>query len=57
MVAANSYLIQNRSTAWIPSEPESEALKWYYYLLLTPRGYAGLAEYPWEWIYTPVSPL
>ncbi|GIJ90339.1 hypothetical protein Asppvi_009293 [Aspergillus pseudoviridinutans] len=49
MVAANSYLIQNRSTAWQPSDPDSEATKWYYYLLLTPRGAAGLAEDPKRW--------
>lgn len=52
MVAANSYLIQNRSTAWQPSDPNSEATKWYYYLFLTPRGAAGLAETPKRWIET-----
>ncbi|EAW09017.1 alpha/beta hydrolase [Aspergillus clavatus NRRL 1] len=52
MVAANSYLIQNRSTAWQPSDPNSEATKWYYYLFLTPRGAAGLAEAPKEWTQT-----
>lgn len=25
MVAANSYLIQNRTTAWIPTDPNAEA--------------------------------
>ena len=48
MVAANSYLIQNRSTALQPSTPESEALKWYYYVFLTPRGFAGLVQWPKE---------
>jgi pimeloyl-ACP methyl ester carboxylesterase len=52
MVAANSYLIQNRSTAWQASDPDSEATKWYYYLLLTPRGAAGLAENPKGWTET-----
>ncbi|GFF59118.1 isoform 3 of bifunctional epoxide hydrolase 2 [Aspergillus udagawae] len=52
MVAANSYLIQNRSTAWQPGDPNSEATKWYYYLLLTPRGAAGLAENPKKWTET-----
>jgi pimeloyl-ACP methyl ester carboxylesterase len=49
MVAANSYLIQNRSTALQPSTPESEALKWYCYVFLTPRGFAGLVQWPKEW--------
>jgi pimeloyl-ACP methyl ester carboxylesterase len=49
MVAANSYLIQNRSTAWVPSSPDSEATKWYYYLFLTPRGFAALAQDPVGW--------
>jgi pimeloyl-ACP methyl ester carboxylesterase len=48
IVAANSYLIQNRSMAWVPSDPESEAIKWYYHLFLTPRGAAGLAQSPKE---------
>ncbi|KKK21429.1 putative alpha/beta fold family hydrolase [Aspergillus ochraceoroseus] len=52
MVAANSYLIQNRSTAWVPGDPNSEATKWYYYLFLTPRGAAGLAQRPKEWTQT-----
>jgi pimeloyl-ACP methyl ester carboxylesterase len=49
MVAANSYLIQNRSTAWLPSTPDSEATKWYYYLFLTPRGFTALAQDPVGW--------
>ncbi|KAH8797760.1 putative epoxide hydrolase [Xylogone sp. PMI_703] len=49
MVAANSYLIQNRDTAWNPLDPDSEALRWYYYAFLTPRGAAGLASNPKEW--------
>ena len=48
MVAANSYLIQNRDTAWIPSSPEAEAAKWYYYLFLTPRGFNAIAQSPKE---------
>lgn len=48
MVAANSYLIQNRDTAWISSSPESEATKWYYYLFLTPRGFSAIAQSPKE---------
>ncbi|KAL3462028.1 Alpha/Beta hydrolase protein [Aspergillus heterothallicus] len=52
MVAANSYLVQNRSTAWVPSDPNSEATMWYYYLFLTPRGAAGLAQSPEEWTRT-----
>lgn len=38
MVAANSYLIQNRDTAWVPSTPDAEAAKWYCYLFLIPVG-------------------
>lgn len=52
MAAANSYLIQERSTALQPSAPESEALKWYYYVFLTPRGLAGLVQWPKEWART-----
>ncbi|KAL2815097.1 Alpha/Beta hydrolase protein [Aspergillus granulosus] len=52
MVAANSYLVQNRSTAWVPSDPNSEATMWYYYLFLTPRGAAGLTQSPKEWTQT-----
>lgn len=48
-VAANSYLIQNRSTAWVPLDPDSEALRWYYYVFLTARGAAGLASDPKGW--------
>jgi pimeloyl-ACP methyl ester carboxylesterase len=49
MVAANSYLIQNRTTAWVPVDPASEALRWYYFIFLTPVGAAGLVENPKEW--------
>jgi pimeloyl-ACP methyl ester carboxylesterase len=52
MVAANSYLIQNRTTAWIPTDPSAEAERWYYYVFLTPRGAAGLAERPKDWTRT-----
>lgn len=48
MVAANSYLIQDRSTAWVPSSPDSEAAKWYYYLFLTPIGFSSIAQSPKE---------
>lgn len=48
MVAANSYLIENRDTAWVPSSPESESTKWYYYLFLTPVGYSSIALSPKE---------
>lgn len=44
IVAVGSYLIQDRSTAWIPADPESESARWYFYLFLTPRGYAALAS-------------
>lgn len=44
MVAVGSYLIQDRSTAWVPSDPDSEAARWYFYLFLTPRGYAALEQ-------------
>jgi pimeloyl-ACP methyl ester carboxylesterase len=52
MVAANSYLVQNRSTAWVPTDPNAEATRWYYYAFLTPRGAAGIAERPKEWTRT-----
>lgn len=44
MVAVGSYLIQDRSTAWVPLDPDSEAARWYFYLFLTPRGYAALEK-------------
>lgn len=44
MVAVGSYLIQDRSMAWVPSDPNSEAARWYFYLFLTPRGYAALEQ-------------
>lgn len=44
MVAANSYLIQNRETAWAISPASSFPVKWYYYVFLTPPGYASLAN-------------
>lgn len=52
MVATSSYIIQNRATAWAPSPPDSEALMWYYYAFLTPRGAAGLASDPRGWART-----
>lgn len=44
MVAVGSYLIQDRSTAWVPADPNSEAARWYFYLFLTPRGYTALEQ-------------
>lgn len=44
MVAVGSYLIQDRSTAWVPSDPDSEAARWYFYLFLTRRGKAALEQ-------------
>ncbi|PGH21300.1 hypothetical protein AJ80_03350 [Polytolypa hystricis UAMH7299] len=48
MVAANSYLIQDRNTAWVPANPEAESIRWYFYLFLTARGAAALAQDPKE---------
>jgi hypothetical protein len=44
MVGLGSYLSRDRSTAWVPSSPDSEAARWFFYLFPTPRGYAALAE-------------
>ncbi|KAJ5966446.1 hypothetical protein N7481_013160 [Penicillium waksmanii] len=44
MVAANSYLIQNRETAWSVAPATSFPVKWYYYVFLTPFGYSSLAN-------------
>ncbi|KAJ5715717.1 uncharacterized protein N7483_012898 [Penicillium malachiteum] len=44
MVAANSYLIQNRETAWNIAPASSFPVKWYYYVFLTPFGYSSLAN-------------
>lgn len=44
MVAANSYLIQNRATAWSVAPAASFPVKWYYYVFLTPFGYSSLAN-------------
>lgn len=44
MVAANSYLIQNRNTAWAIAPPASLATRWYFYVFLTPQGYSALAN-------------
>ena len=52
MVAGNSYLIQDRTTAWNPTDPDAEAERWYYYAFLTPRGAAGLTERPKDWTRT-----
>ncbi|KAF4988354.1 hypothetical protein FDECE_15086 [Fusarium decemcellulare] len=44
MVAANSYLIQNRQNAWAVAPPDSLATRWYFYVFLTPQGYSALAS-------------
>ncbi|KAJ5639973.1 epoxide hydrolase [Penicillium longicatenatum] len=44
MVAANSYLIQDRETAWAIASASYFPVKWYYYVFLTPPGYASLAN-------------
>ncbi|KAH7307994.1 Alpha/Beta hydrolase protein [Stachybotrys elegans] len=44
MVAANSYLIQNRETAWAIAPPASLSERWYFYVFLTPQGYSSLAN-------------
>jgi pimeloyl-ACP methyl ester carboxylesterase len=44
MVAANSYLIQNRETAWNVAAASTYPVKWYYYVFLTPPGYSSLAS-------------
>lgn len=44
MVAANSYLIQNRETAWNVASASTYPVKWYYYVFLTPPGYNSLAS-------------
>ncbi|EYB23331.1 hypothetical protein FG05_11361 [Fusarium graminearum] len=44
MVAANSYLIQNRQNAWAVTPPDSLATRWYFYVFLTPQGYSSLAS-------------
>ncbi|KAK4072997.1 uncharacterized protein Triagg1_5674 [Trichoderma aggressivum f. europaeum] len=52
MVAANSYLIQNRQTAWAFAPPASLANRWYFYVLLTPQGFGGLANDTRGWAET-----
>ncbi|KAJ6443666.1 epoxide hydrolase [Purpureocillium lavendulum] len=52
MVAANSYLIQNRDTAWAIAPPAALALRWYFYVFLTPQGYSALASDPKGWAET-----
>ncbi|KAI1860391.1 uncharacterized protein JN550_011543 [Neoarthrinium moseri] len=49
MVAANSYLIQNRDTAWAVALPDSLATRWYFYVFLTPQGYSSLASDTKSW--------
>lgn len=52
MVAANSYLIQNRQTAWAIATPASLATKWYFYVFLTPQGYSAFASDTRGWAET-----
>lgn len=52
MVAANSYLIQNRATAWATAPSASLATRWYFYVFLTPQGYSALASDPRAWAET-----
>ncbi|KAL6831749.1 alpha/beta-hydrolase [Trichoderma camerunense] len=52
MVAANSYLIQNRQTAWAIAPPASLANRWYFYVFLTPQGFGGLANDTRGWAET-----
>ncbi|GJN69952.1 hypothetical protein PLIIFM63780_010389 [Purpureocillium lilacinum] len=52
MVAANSYLIQNRETAWAIAPPDALALRWYFYVFLTPQGYSSLASDTKGWANT-----
>lgn len=52
MVAANSYLIQNRQTAWAIAPPDSLAERWYFYVFLTPQGYSALASDTKGWAKT-----
>ena len=52
MVAANSYLIQNRDTAWAVAPPASLATRWYFYVFLTPQGYSALASDTRGWAET-----
>lgn len=53
MVAANSYLIQNRQTAWSIAPASSYPVKWYYYVFLTSPGYASLASDKKGWAEEP----
>lgn len=52
MVAANSYLIQNRQTAWAIAPPASLATRWYFYVFLTPQGYSALTNDTRGWAET-----
>ena len=52
MVAANSYIIQNRQTAWAVAPPSSIATRWYFYVFLTPQGYSALASDTKGWAET-----
>ncbi|KAL7954120.1 alpha/beta-hydrolase [Trichoderma compactum] len=52
MVAANSYLMQNRQTAWGIASPASLANRWYFYVFLTLQGFSGLANDTRGWAET-----
>lgn len=52
MVAANSYLIQNRQTAWAVAPSASLSTRWYFYVFLTPQGYSALASDTRGWAET-----
>ncbi|KAK5997655.1 Epoxide hydrolase B [Cladobotryum mycophilum] len=52
MVAANSYLIQNRQTAWTIAPPTTLATRWYFYVFLTAQGYSSLANDTKGWART-----
>ncbi|UKZ78550.1 hypothetical protein TrVFT333_006296 [Trichoderma virens FT-333] len=52
MVAANSYLIQNRQTAWAIAPPAALANRWYFYVFLTPQGFSALANDTRGWAET-----
>lgn len=50
MVAGNSYLLQNHTAGQeVSAPPAAEALRWYFYVLLTPRGLREIAESTKEW--------
>jgi pimeloyl-ACP methyl ester carboxylesterase len=52
MVATNSYLIQNRNTAWAVAPAPSLATRWYFYVFLTSQGYSALSSDTIGWAET-----